>query len=144
MHKLISAFIICFLIPATSLAGEPRQHIDEALIKFVAAFNAGDGATVASFYTEDAALLPPGGARVDGRAAIQEFWQGAINSGMKIDDLHAVEVEARRDMAGEVGVFTLSVPGEGGVITKMSGKYIVLWKRDGHTWQLYRDIWNTN
>lgn len=143
MNKLISAFVICFGIPAVSLASEPRQHIDETLVKFVAAFNAGDAATVASFYSEDAAVLPPDGARVDGRSAIQEFWQGAINSGMKIDDLHAVEVEARRDLAGEVGVFTLSVPGQGGVVTKVSGKYIVIWKRDGHTWQLHRDIWNT-
>jgi len=27
---------------------------------------------------------------------------------------------------------------------KIDGKYIVIWKRSGHTWQLYRDIWNTN
>ncbi len=143
MYRVIATLVICAFIPVVSLAGEPRQHIDETLVKFVAAFNAGDAATVASFYAEDAAVLPPDGARVDGRAAIQDFWRGAIESGMKIDDLHAVEVEARQDMAGEVGVFTLSVPGEGGV-TKVSGKYIVLWKRDGHTWQLYRDIWNTN
>ena len=113
MHRLIGAFIVSLLVPAAVLAGEPRQHIDEALVAFVAAFNAGDAATVASFYAEDAAVFPPGGARVDGRAAIQGFWQGAIDSGMKIEDLHAIEVEARQDMAGEVGVFTLIVPAEG-------------------------------
>ncbi len=143
MHKFIGALIVCTLLPTASLAGEPRQHIDEILVRFVAAFNAGDGATVAGFYAEDASLLPPGGARVDGRAAIQAFWQGAADSGVRIDDLHAVEVEARQDIAGEVGVFTLSVPGESGV-TKVVGKYIVIWKRAGHTWQLYRDIWNTD
>ena len=109
----------------------------------MAAFNAGDAATVASLYSEDAALFPPGGERVDGRSAIQTFWQGAIDSGMKVDVLHAVEVEARGDMAGEVSVFTLSVPGEGGA-TKVAGKYIVIWKRSGQTWQLHRDIYNTN
>jgi uncharacterized protein (TIGR02246 family) len=143
MRKLIGLFAICFTVSTASLAGEPRQHIDDILVEFVAAFNAGDAATVASFYTEDAALLPPGGARVDGRAAIQAFWQGAIDSGMKIDDLHAVEVEARRDLAGEIGVFTLSVPGDSGT-TQVAGKYIVVWKRDGHSWRLHRDIWNTN
>jgi uncharacterized protein (TIGR02246 family) len=143
MHRFLGALILCALVPAASLASEPRQHIDEILVSFVAAFNAGDGATVAGFYTEDAALLPPGGGRVDGRDAIQAFWQGAADSGMKIDDLHAIEVDARQDLAGEVGVFTLSVPGESGV-TKVVGKYIVIWKRTGHTWQLYRDIWNTD
>ncbi len=144
MHKVVSVFIVCFFISTASLAGDPRAHIDETVIKFVAAFNAGDAATVAGFYSEDGAVFPPGGARADGRAAIQQFWQGAIDSGMKIDDLHAVEVDARQDLASEVGVFTLSVPGEGGTMTKVSGKYIVTWKRAGHTWQLYRDIWNTN
>ncbi|MEX1146847.1 MAG: DUF4440 domain-containing protein [Sphingomonadales bacterium] len=143
MHRFLGALILCAIVPAASLASEPRQHIDEILIRFVAAFNAGDGATVAGFYAEDAALLPPDGARVDGRASIQAFWQGAIDSGMKIDELHAIEVDARQDLAGEVGVFTLSVPGESGV-TKVAGKYVVIWKRTGHTWQLYRDIWNTD
>ncbi len=143
MKRLLAILALVSLMPTAAMAGEARAHIDDALATFVAAFNAGDGATVASLYTEDAALYPPGGEPVHGRAAIQTFWQGAIDSGMKIDDLHAVEVEARGDMAGEVGVFTLSVPGEGGA-TKVAGKYIVIWKRSGHTWQLHRDIWNMN
>ena len=107
MKRLVTILTLWIWLPTAAAAGEPRTHIDEALVKFVAAFNAGDAATVAGLYTEDAALFPPGGARVDGRAAIQAFWQGAIDSGMKVDDLHAVEVEARGNIAGEIGVFTL-------------------------------------
>ena len=143
MKKLLIILALGILLPTTLVASEPRVHIDETLVKFVAALNAGDGATVASFYSEDAALFPPGGERIDGRSAIQTFWQGAIDSGMKIDDLHAIEVDSRGDIAGEVGVFILSVPGDSGPV-KVPGKYIVIWKRSGHTWQLHRDIWNTN
>jgi len=143
MKRLLTIIVLGILLPTALTAGEVRTHIDETMVKFVAAFNAGDGATVASLYSEDAALFPPGGERVDGRSAIQTFWQGAIDSGMKIDDLHAIEVDSSSDIAGEVGVFILSVPGEGGV-TKVPGQYIVIWKRTGHTWQLHRDIWNTN
>jgi len=143
MKRIFTIIALGLLLPTTLLAGEPRTHIDEALVKFVAAINAGDSATVASFYTEDAALFPPGSARIDGRSAIQTFWQGAIDSGMTIDDLHAVEVDSRGDIAAEMGVFVLSVPGENGQ-TKIPGQYIVIWKRSGHTWQLHRDIWNTN
>jgi ketosteroid isomerase-like protein len=143
MKRLLTILALGILLPTTLVAGEPRTHIDETLVKFVAALNAGDGATVASFYSEDAALFPPGGERIDGRSAIQTFWQGAIDSGMKIDDLHAIEVDSRGDIAGEVGVFILSVPGDSGPV-KVPGKYIVIWKRSGHTWQLHRDIWNTN
>ncbi len=140
--RRLAAFAICFLTTTAALAGDPRTHIDEAWVTFVAALNAGDSATVASLYTEDAALFPPGGERVDGRAAIQDFWQGAIDGGMKIDVLHAVEVDASGDLAGETGVFTLTVQGEDGP-AKVNGKYIVIWKRSGQTWQVHRDIWNT-
>jgi ketosteroid isomerase-like protein len=143
MKRLLTILALGILLPTTLVAAEPRTHIDETLVKFVAAFNAGDGATVASFYSENATLFPPGGERIDGRSAIQTFWQGAIDSGMKIDDLHAIEVDSRIDIAGEVGVFILSVPGDSGPV-KVPGKYIVIWKRSGHTWQLHRDIWNTN
>jgi len=143
MKRLFTIIALGILLPTTLVAGEPRAHIDETIVKFVAAFNAGDGATVASLYSEDAALFPPGAARIDGRSAIQTFWQGAIDSGMTIDDLHAVEVDSGGDVAGEIGVFVLSVPGENGQ-TKIPGQYIVVWKRTGHTWQLHRDIWNTN
>ncbi len=149
MYRLLGTFFAGFIFvagvmaSAQALAGSPREHIDASLIKFVAAFNAGDGAGVAALYTEDAALLPPGGTQVNGRAAIQDFWQGAIDSGMKIDSLGAVEVDANGNIAGEIGEFVLSVPGEGGA-SKVPGKYIVIWKRDGHSWMLHRDIWNTN
>ena len=143
MKRLLTILVLGILLPSAAVAGEPRAHIDETMVSFVAAFNAGDGATVAGLYSEDAALYPPGGQRIDGRPAIQTFWQGTIDSGMKIDELHAVEIDARSDMAGEVGVFILSAPGEGGR-TKIPGKYIVMWKRTGGTWQLHRDIWNTN
>ena len=143
MKKLVTIVALAMLLPTVATAGEPRAHIDEVLVKFVAAFNAGDAATVASFYTKDAALFPPNAKRVNGRSGIQKFWQGAIKSGMKIDVLHAVEVEANGGLAGETGVFTLRVPGKSGM-AKVDGKYIVIWKRTGHTWRLHRDIWNTN
>jgi len=119
MKKLLSAFAIFAFSYSAALAANPRTEIDETLIKFVAAINAGDAETVANFYTQDAALLPPDGERVDGRAAIREFWQGSIDSGLRFDKLHAVEVLAEGDLAGEVGVFTLTVPGDSGPTKSM-------------------------
>lgn len=143
MTRLAAVIAVLVMLPGLSLAGDPRSDIDDTLAKFVAALNAGDSATVASFYTDDAALLPPGGERIDGRQAIQDFWQGAIDGGMKAETLHATEVFADGNVAGEVGVFLLTMPGEEGVV-EIPGKYIVIWeKRDG-VWQLHRDIWNTN
>ena len=125
------------------MAGDARSPIEEAMATFVVAFNSGDTATLASLYAEEAAILPPGGERVDGRANIQAFWQGAIDSGLKVDHFNIDEIFANGDKAANVGGFVLTAPGDGG-ITEIAGKYIVIWKRTDHTWQLYRDIWNTN
>jgi len=142
MKKLLSILVISIFLPAVILAAEPRSHIEEVASNFKDAFNAGNAATIASFYSEDAALFPPGADRVDGRPGIQAFWQGAIDAGMTMIELTTIEVDARSDIAGEIGAFILRVPGDNGT-TDVEGQYIVIWKRDGHTWQLHRDIWNT-
>ena len=112
---------------------------------FAAAFNAGDGAGVAALYTDDAALLPPGEARIDGRAAIEAFWQGAIDAGLSDLALQVDEVEEDGAFAYEVSSFSLAAPGENDTKVTVTGKYIVVWKKgDDGTWRLHRDIWNLN
>ena len=53
-----------------------KQEIDRILREFEAAFNRGDMATVASFYAEDAKLMPPGSEVVQGQQAIEQLWRG--------------------------------------------------------------------
>ena len=96
---------------------------------------------VAALYTQDAQAFPPGGDAVTGRPAIQKFWQGVMDSGVKGAKLTTVEVTAAGDMAHEVGRYELS--GADGKRLD-HGKYVVVWKRDGGQWKLHRDIWNTS
>jgi uncharacterized protein (TIGR02246 family) len=135
--------VLVLALAASASANSPRENIEEALATFAAAFNGGDGAGVAALYTDDAALLPPGGERVDGRAAIETFWQGAIDGGLTNLTLRVVEVEAKGDIAYEVGALSLQAPGEDGQPVTVEGKYIVVWQKgaDG-AWRLHRDIWN--
>ena len=122
-----------------------KAAIEEGAIAWEIAFNAGDGKAVAELYTEDAVLLPPDAERVDGKAAIAEFWQGAIDSGLADADLEPVEVVEVGNLAYEIGVVTLSAPGSDSERVAVSGKYIVIWQRaDDGVWRLHRDIWNMN
>ncbi len=98
---------------------------------------------MAELYTDDAALMPPGVARLDGRDAIQQYWQGMLDAGVKDISLTTLEVEEAGDSAVEVGVISATAPGEGDVRVTLIGKYIVVWRRDGgENWRLHRDIWN--
>jgi ketosteroid isomerase-like protein len=109
---------------------------------FVSAFNAGDGAGVAAMYTDDAVLYPPNGGPVSGgAAALTDFWQGVLDTGIARGRLETVEAEGMGDTAVEVGRFTL-LGADGGTIDR--GSYMVLWKKTDAGWRLHRDIWNSD
>ena len=109
--------------------------------RFMAAFNGGDAAKVASFYTEGGQLLPANSETIEGIPAIEQFWAGAMAMGIKRVQLTTVELDAQNDTAIEIGRYALS--GEGDVALDQ-GKYLVVWKRDGGAWKLHRDIWTTS
>ena len=132
------------ILAATAQARDVKAEIDAANAKFVAAFNKGDAASVAQLYTEQATVLPPGAPMAKGRAAIQNFWQGAIQSGLKNVSLKALQVDQFGSAAREIGQFSLDAPDAQKQTVHVEGKYVVLWRRTGGSWKLDTDIWNTN
>ncbi len=120
-----------------------RDNIEATLKAFMESLNGGDAAGVAAHYTDDAALLPPDAARIDGRAGIQGVWQGLIDADVRDITLTTQEVDVFGDVANEVGTISATAPGEDGTRVQLAGKYVAVWKRgDDSTWRLHRDIWN--
>jgi uncharacterized protein (TIGR02246 family) len=109
--------------------------------KFMETYNSGDAAGLADLYTENGQLLPTGSDFVTGKAAIQAFWQGAMDMGIKTVRLETVEAEGHGDTVIDIGKYTLS--GEAGKVMDR-GKYIVILKQEGGQWKLHRDIWNSS
>jgi uncharacterized protein (TIGR02246 family) len=117
------------------------NEIRKADDAFEQTFWRGDSAGMAELYTEDGMLLPTGRDFIKGKKAIREFWQGAMDMGVKEAKLDIVEVEGQGDAVIEVGRYRLS--GAGGEMMDQ-GKYIVIWKQDEGRWKLHRDIWNSS
>ncbi|MGI9040549.1 MAG: YybH family protein [Gemmatimonadales bacterium] len=124
-----------------AIAADPRSEIEARNLRFMEAFRRGDAASVAGLYTASARLLPAHSDFVDGTDAIQRFWQGAMDMGLKEAVLETLEVEAHGETAHEVGRYTLKTAG--GQVAD-AGKYLVVWKQEGGAWKLHRDIWTTN
>jgi uncharacterized protein (TIGR02246 family) len=97
----------------------------------------GDAAGIAALYTESGQLLPPNSDFVVGRPALQAFFQGLMNMGIKAVKIETIEVEGYGDTAYEVGRYTFK--NEGGQVLDQ-GKYIVIWKQEAGQWKLHRDI----
>jgi uncharacterized protein (TIGR02246 family) len=142
----LTALIVGTLSTAAALGPQKevppvRKAIEAGNEAFMAAFAAHDAAAVAALYSEDAKLLPPNAPILEGRAAIQAFWQMVMNMGIASARLEIQEVDPLGDTAVEVSLFTLYTP-DGTVADH--GKYIVEWKRVKGQWFLHRDIFNTS
>ncbi len=85
-------------------------------------------------------LLPPGGEPIEGREAIQAFWQTAVESGTQAA-LKTSELEIHGDLATEVGSY-VDTGADGAHVDH--GKYMVMWKKVDGNWKLHRDIWNSS
>jgi uncharacterized protein (TIGR02246 family) len=114
-----------------------RGAVEAGNYFFRKAFEARDAQAIAELYTEDARVVAPGMEPAIGRAAIAEFWRGAMQ-GTKSVQLQTLAVESAGDLAVEDGVVRLTAT-DG---SESSARYLVVWKRVGRRWHLHRDIWN--
>ena len=120
-----------------------RDSIEAAIKTLLESLNGGDAAGVAAHYTDDAALLPPDAARIDGREGIRGAWQALIDADVRDVAMTTQEVDAFGDVANEVGIIRATAPAEDGGRVQLAGKYVAVWKRGGDgTWRMHRDIWN--
>jgi len=124
--------------------GSARAEIEAVNKELLAAISSGDAAGVTALYTEDAKLLPPNSEILEGREAIQAFWQGGMDMGIKEAKLETVIVEAQGDAAYEIGKYTLIIKPTGGPVITDKGKYLVVWKRQDGSWKLHADSFHTS
>lgn len=117
-----------------------KTEIEAANAKWVEFFNKGDFAGIASLYTSDATAFPPGSAMVKGNAAIGAMWKSVAE---QVGDpkLSTLDVKPLGPSAArEIGTFSLKTKGPDP--KDLTGKYVVVWEKDGDDWKLAADIWN--
>jgi ketosteroid isomerase-like protein len=111
--------------------------LDKAAAGWEAAYNEKNAESVAALYTEDGQLLPPGAGAVNGRAAIKDFWSNDIATQWAKISIRAESSTVAGDWAYRSGVWSTGSPA-------LTGKYLEVWKRVGDSWQLHKDIWNSD
>lgn len=120
-----------------------KEEILAANEKFAATFRSGDFVKLASYYTEDAKLLPPGSDMLIGKESIQNFWKAASEMGIKAVKLETLDIIPSDAIAVENGRYTLTIQPDENTNVEEVGKYVVVWKSaDG--WKLHVDIWNSD
>jgi uncharacterized protein (TIGR02246 family) len=134
---ILTVVLVLAAAPAMAQSKAAIQKLDD---QWAAAFNKGDAAAVAAFYTDDAYVLPAGAPMVKGHDAIQSFWQQAMQ---QLSDVKCTVLDVKplgRKAAREIGTCafkTKSATPEDGAL-----KYAVVWQKDDGQWKLLQDIWN--
>lgn len=99
----------------------------------------GDAAGATAVYSADAQGFVPHLGLVDGRAAIQAAYQGAVDGGLRHVTLKTLELVQAGSLAYETGVY--SILNAQGAPTE-SGHYLVIWRQEADGWQWHRHMWN--
>ncbi len=131
--------------PASKPAGaaDAIHQLDAEFMKAANAKNA--GGLVKAFYAPDAVLMPPNHPVVEGRANIQSFLQGLIDSGLTAIKLETPTIASAGDLAYGRGHYTLSIAPPGGAPVQDVGKYVVVYRRQANgTWRAVADIFNSD
>jgi uncharacterized protein (TIGR02246 family) len=134
------ALAVFLLLGSSMLAfAQEAEFPSESLNKqFAQAVNNGDAAALASFYTDDAYVFPPGAPIVRGRAEIEKLWAGVTQQFGNVS-LSTLEVKMLGDRnALEIG--TVIGTTKGAEQQSVTGKYVVLWRRVGSDWEMETDI----
>jgi len=108
-----------------------------------AAINDKDAVKAASFYTEDATLMPSDGPMVHGRSQVEAFVKQWLDEG--VTDVVVTPITSYKigDRGYEVANFQLSA-GTGAEKSHVKGKLITILRRDPDRWRMEYEIWNTN
>jgi len=120
--------------------GSVRSQIEKLDKEWEKAFNAGDAAALAKFYTHDAKVMAPGMKAAVGMSAVRSALDDAVKQKVK-NTLTPEDVVASGNYAMETG---------GWVATAADGKhldhgpYITVYKKEGGAWKIYWDIWNSS
>jgi len=125
-------------LPAVAHAADVRKAVEAGNARWVAGLAAKDAGAIAAVYAEDAILYPPGAGAVSGRKAIAAAFVPMLGAPLT---LKTAEVKQSGDYATETGTWTLAGP-DGKPADY--GNYLVVWKRSGKTWLMWRDIWNSS
>ena len=152
MRNGLTSLILMTILAAVPLGGQVtgRNAIERVLTDFAVAFNVKDAAKLASFYSEDAVLMPPGSPVVKGQPAITSAFMAMVARGgvLKFNPPLAIEVTGDRALAAGTYTVTVSVPGSqaagGSGPLVIAAKYLTVFKRVGNDWKIVYDMQNAD
>jgi len=148
--------ILMFTGCQTAPPPQPKMDVaaDTAAInalndKVTDAFKSMDAAAVTATYADDAIMMDPNQAAIEGKPAIQAAYEARSKEKDKVASVAMVitplETQVAGDWAYQRGNYTATITPKSGKPMETTYKYLNIYRRqsDG-SWKIYRDMSNTS
>jgi uncharacterized protein (TIGR02246 family) len=125
------------------LSDADRAAIRQSGENYAKSVNAQDSKGAAALYADDAIVLVPNHAAVEGRAAIQAWME--TPPPVSNFQMQSLETEGQGDLAYDRGTYSVTMTPAGAGPIEDHGKYLTIFRKqaDG-SWKVVRDIWNSD
>lgn len=116
-----------------------QEIIEQNHLAYDENFAKGDATEFAKHYTRDACIFPTHYPKMCGTDAINAFFKGAFQLGIRNIKLTCHEVMGGPEIVTETGKVELFMEDN---ICVFKGKFVLIWKQENAQWKMHRDIWN--
>ena len=148
-------FVLAALMTGCTQAPPATPPVDQAAIgaaidaitpAFFAAIAARDSTTLGNMYADDAHLLAPNMARVDGKDAIRHAWVDFMATpGMElVGTSNTKMISEAGDMVVELGTYVFKFQDKSGKAQADNGKYVTVYKKVNGEWKIVVDTFNSD
>lgn len=122
------------------------RAIEEMSAARADAFNRGNAAGIAIYFTADGILMAPESPALTGREAVEGYYRQIFDQYITELDSYYEEVRVSGDFAFGRGIAEVTLtPRNGGERIVSTSKYInILQRQDDGSWLTTHDIWNGN
>jgi len=143
LASLVVGSIACQSPAPAGLTDADRAAFRQDVETFAKAVNAKDWGSAVTRYADDASMMPPNGAAVQGRDQIKKW----MSDFPPVSEFKAeiVDLDGRGDLAYVRGSYTMTITPPGGAPVSDRGKYLEIWRKqaDG-TWKIKWDTFNSD
>ncbi len=150
IFAVIGAVSLILTLAPGVLASSSRAADEKTIRDLDAAWsqaaNGKDADKTASFYADDASMLPSNAPIVNGKAQIRESWARFMalpGFSIKFGPTKIV-VAKSGDLAYDVGTYQSTANDDKGQTIVTVGKYVVNWEKRGGQWKAVVDIFNND
>jgi ketosteroid isomerase-like protein len=98
---------------------------------------------MAELYTSDAVIFPEESAPITGHAAIRRYWTPGPGRRITRHVITPTQITVDGRHAYDHGTFEIAGERNGTPWGPFRGKYVVVWRREGSSWRMQLDIWNS-